>query len=104
MYVEEVSFVSADDAFEYDSGLFSARLVSDGQDVTEGPRAVSVQEAIEWGRGQSPVVLVAVGDGELGGPRWFSAGSLDPPGRDISPWPAEGLRALRHSRRQGARD
>jgi hypothetical protein len=60
------------------TGLFSTHWESDnGHEFRAGPDHVSVDEAIAWGRAQADVLLVRVGDGDLGGDDegHFSAGA-----------------------------
>jgi protein-S-isoprenylcysteine O-methyltransferase Ste14 len=75
------------------TGRFFAHWQSDDhQQYRNGPEAVSVDEAIAWGRSQADVVLVRVGNGDLGGDEhgYFSAGTRHPE-PDIPPWPGNGI-------------
>ncbi len=77
------------------TGRFSAVLWSEsgpGAEETPGPRDVSVDEAIVWGRAQADVAVVMVCD-DAGGASYFSAGELEPPTWEagtLYPWPVSG--------------
>jgi hypothetical protein len=63
------------------TGRFRAHWESDeGRDFRNGPDDVSVEEAIAWGRSQADIVMVRVGNGDLGGDEdgYFSAGKRHP--------------------------
>ena len=71
------------------TGLFSAHWeADDGQKFREGPDDVSIEEAIAWGHSQAGVLMVRVGDGDLGGDAdgYFSAGTRHPH-PEIPVWP-----------------
>lgn len=81
--------VSAHDAGRY-TGRFDAHWEShDGDQIKVGPRDVSVDEAIRWGRMHSDRVLVRLG-GEDG--QQYSAGSVAVNDLGTLKWPKEGLR------------
>jgi hypothetical protein len=73
------------------TGLFAVHWVSDdGHEFREGPDDVSVEEAIAWGRSQADVLMLRVGDGDLGGDDdgYFSAGKAQGH-REIPVWPED---------------
>ncbi len=74
------------------TGLFSVLWEADEKSQW-GPDAVSVKEAIAWGRERAPVVLVkpAPSTGSGGWNPTFSAGSSTPRGESTVPWPPEGV-------------
>jgi hypothetical protein len=75
------------------TGRFSAHWESDeGKEFREGPDDLSVEEAIQWGRSQADVVLVRVGNGDLGGDEagYFSAGNRHPH-PEMPVWPEGGI-------------
>jgi hypothetical protein len=69
---------------------FNAHWESDdGQEFRNGPEGVSADEAIKWGREQADVVLIRVGNWDLGGADhgYFSAGVEHPDDEELPLWP-----------------
>jgi hypothetical protein len=66
-------------------GRWSAHWESDdGQEWTQGPKAVSAQEAIAWGREHADIVQIRPGDSGT----VYSAGIRPPSGKPDCPrWP-----------------
>jgi hypothetical protein len=74
-----------EDDFDMCTGLWSAHW-EDGPEYRQGPRRVSAQEAIAWGRDQADVVLVRSADSDV----HYSAGARRPEpeeSSDFPPWP-----------------
>ena len=64
-------------------GTFSAHWEApDGQSFKQGPRGLSAQEAIEWGRSQADEVYIRLGDSDV----HYSAGAVHPHSPDDPVW------------------
>lgn len=89
-----VAWVAEDSDLEHDPPLNTARFSAHWEsrppgDWEEGPRDVSLEEALGWARRRSRAVIVMVDNNQC-----FSAGETWPPGwekDDLPPWPKEGL-------------
>ena len=70
------------------SGRFSAHWESDdGKHFREGPEQVSAEEAIAWGRTQTDVVQIRVGEEDF----YYSAGVRQPENEELPEWPQGGI-------------
>lgn len=75
-----------------DPGRFSARFAahweaSAGTDWKPGPENAEVLDAVAWGRGHAPIVVVRTGDGPV-----YSAGKRQVDDDEAKPWPLSGIR------------